>query len=107
MGYRVAEIIHDDEIGVDEKAIKKGNDWYAPSNRTNYNSILEYQAFDDAKAKANELQKTSTEMFRDRKGTETFVFVMDDKDKIIYPREIPKQFRKLELKLKFKPQERE
>ena len=104
MGYRVAELIHYDETGTNEKAIKKGNDWYAPSNRTNYN---EYQTLDDAKAKADELQKASTELFRGNKDAKTFVFVMDDKDKIIYPREIPKQFRKLDLKLKFKPQERE
>ena len=104
MGYRVAELIHCDEAGTNERAIKRGNDWYAPPNRTNYN---EYRTFDDAKAKADELQKTSTELFRDRKGTETFVFVMDDNDKIIYPQEIPKQFGKLEFKLKFKPQERD
>jgi len=104
MGYRVAELIHYDEAGFNEKAIKKGNDWYAPPDRTNYN---EYRTFDDAKAKADELQKVSTELFRDSKGTETFAFVMDDNDKIIYPREIPKQFRKPELKLKFKPQERD
>lgn len=104
MGYRVAELIRCDETDTNEKAIKRGNDWYAPPDRTNYN---EYQTFDDAKAKADELQKTSTELFRDRKDAETFVFVMDDNDKIIYPQEIPKQFGKLEFKLKFKPQERD
>lgn len=104
MGYRVAEFIRLDETETNEKAIKKEDGWYAPPSRTNYN---EYLNFEDAKAKVDELQKSSTELFRDRKDAETFVFVMDDNDKIIYPQEVPKQFRKLEFKLRFKPQERD